>query len=183
MAYAGKARNSTINCVAFDGNNILYGCNAQRYLNGSNTYPIKDIMGRDVDNEDLIRLIFTDTTHASVDLNVESLFALQVLEMKSRAETQFENYIQNVLFIVPTYYSIRQVQAVKDSAKIAGVEHAHILSHMSAVAIDFCFNPDKYNRDINLHNVLVLILNRSNCDLALIEYTDHSARYKAYEEI
>ncbi|CAG2164954.1 unnamed protein product, partial [Oppiella nova] len=142
---------SAVNCIAFNGNRILYGCNAELYLNG-NAYDIKDIMGRDVStNEDLtkyrlnvvqknpvkVRLVFTDTTQASVDLNVESLFALQVLDMKSRAETEFKNYMQNVLFIVPTSYTIRQIQAVKDSAKIAGIEHAYILSQMSAASIKY----------------------------------------------
>ncbi|CAG2159433.1 unnamed protein product [Oppiella nova] len=184
--------NSAINCLAFDGIRVLHGCNAQLFLYGT-VFKINDIMGRDVAiNEELnkyglnivdtnplkVRLVFTDTTKASVDLNVESLFALQVLEMKSRAETQFENYMQNVLFIVPTSYTIRQIQAVKDAANIAGIDHAHILSQMSAAAIDFGFNTN--DKNTNFREVLVIMFSSNECELALIEYYNQSIKYLAY---
>ncbi|CAG2105216.1 unnamed protein product, partial [Medioppia subpectinata] len=182
------------NSLAFDGKRILYGAEAERYLNGAKSHII-DIMGRDVSDDELynyefrfvdknhlkIRLIYGDEANTSLELNVESLLALQTIEMKTAAERQFDSPMLNTLFVVPTGYTIRQLNAVRDSATIAGIEHAHFITEMSAAAIDFGFNTSNYDRNLAYREVLIVIFARNICELALVEYIDDGMRYKAYK--
>ncbi|CAG2112037.1 unnamed protein product [Medioppia subpectinata] len=182
------------NSLAFDGKRILYGAEAERYLNGAKSHII-DIMGRDVSDDELynyefrfvdknhlkIRLIYGDEANTSLELNVESLLALQTIEIKTAAERQFDSPMLNTLFVVPTGYTIRQLNAVRDSATIAGIEHAHFITEMSAAAIDFGFNTSNYDRNLAFREVLIVIFARNICELALVEYIDDGMRYKAYK--
>ncbi|CAG2101099.1 unnamed protein product [Medioppia subpectinata] len=185
-------RHRTSNCIAFDGQRLLFGREAEQHLNG-HTFDIKDLMGRDVTDDELNRypFEFVDKRHPKVrlafeynmsyDLNIESLIALQILGAKTDAEEVYDNYVKNMVFVVPTQYTIRQLNAFQDAARLAGIEHVQFITQMSSLAIDFGFNDKRHNRAIGYPYVLFILLTDSGCELALVEYQDISVKYKAYE--
>ncbi|CAG2101384.1 unnamed protein product [Medioppia subpectinata] len=182
------------NCVVFGGQNMLYGREAEQHLNG-HTFAIKDLMGRDVTDDELNRypFDFVDKRHPKVrlvfekemniELYIESLLASQVLDAKTSVEQVYENYMKNVVFILSTDYTIRKLNAFRDAATIAGIEHVQFITEMTSVAVNFGLNLSKYKRNTHFPDVFIILLTDNVCELALVEYKDMSVKYNAYKRV
>ena len=110
------------------------------------------------------------------EFSIESLIALQVLDIKSDAEKQLGNTITSAVFTVPTHYSIRKRNAFKDVGAIAGLESVHILSEITAAAIGYS-HEFKPQTEVN---VLFVAINDFECDAAVCRLIDTKIEYLFY---
>ena len=110
------------------------------------------------------------------ELSIQSMIALQVLDIKSDAEKQLGNTITSAVFTVPTHNSIRKRNAFKDVAAIAGLESVHILSEITAASIGYSH---EFKPQIEV-NVLFVAINDYECDAAVCRLIDTKIEYLCY---
>lgn len=101
------------------------------------------------------------------------------MDIKLNAEKQLGNRVTNAVFTVPTNFSLRQRNAFKDVAKMAGLESVHILSEMSSIAIGYKFHEKQVN-DENLKRVLIIIINEFECEAGICCADDKKIQFQTY---
>jgi molecular chaperone DnaK (HSP70) len=120
-----------------------------------------------------------DNSFIKRELSIESLIVLQMLNIKLDAEIQIGNIVSSAVLTLPTHYNLRQRNAFRDAAKIAGLENVQILSEISAAAIDYA-NYMKRIGNKNTNTVFFLSLDELECDAAVCSISEEKIEYKSY---
>ncbi|MEO1483399.1 MAG: molecular chaperone DnaK [Myxococcota bacterium] len=79
-----------------------------------------------------VRIRVKDRTYA-----VQEILALQLKELRDAAVNYFNEPINNAVVTVPAYFNDKQRQAVKDAARIAGLELLRIINEPTAAALAY----------------------------------------------
>ncbi len=188
------------NSIAFS-DEILFGYEAKEYNEKllsdkedsvDKNFDIKKLIAknrRDIENDELITYPFEfscDKMKVKVDnsfvknyISIESLIALQILDIKLDAEKQIGNTFTNAVLTLPTHYNLRQRNAFRDAAKIAGLENVQILSEITAAAVDY-ENYMKREGKKNTNTVFFLSINEFECDAAVCRISDANIEYKSF---
>jgi molecular chaperone DnaK (HSP70) len=177
------------------GDEILYGFEAKDYYERTyllKNFDIKQLLGRErksFTNEELnsFPLKFSDNklsvevnySDIKLDLSIESLLALIIDNIKTDAEKQFSKLMANVVITIPTNNTIIQRNLIRNVAKIAGFENIDIISELSAATIGYVIEKSKTVIS-NSRNVLFIIINRYDCDIAVCNIALNNIQFKAH---
>ena len=115
------------------------------------------------------------------DLSIESLIALQVLDIKSETEKRVNTNVTNAVFIVPINYTIRQFEDFRNVGKLSGFndEQVNIISQINCAAIGFA-EKMRLQKKNYFENVLIISLNEYECDSAVLQINDYNINYKSF---
>ncbi len=102
-------------------------------------------------------------------MSVESKILSQVKSIRLDAEKQIGNKISNAVLIVPTHFNLRQSNALKNVANIAGLESV-VLSQMSAALIGFADQTKQFND--KLRDIFLLTINDFESNAAVCSISD-----------
>jgi hypothetical protein len=176
------------------GDEILYGFEAKEYYERTylpNNFDIKQLLGRErksFTNQELssFPLKFSDNklsvevnyNEIKFDLSIESLLALMIDNIKTDAEKQFSKLMANIVITVPTNYTVIQRNHIRNVVKIAGFDNIDIISELSAAAIGYVTEKSKTTIS-NSRNVLFVVINRYDCDIAICNITFNKIQFKA----
>ena len=109
------------------------------------------------------------------NFSIESLIALQILDIKSDAEKQLSTTFSRAVFTVPTHYTIKEKDAFRDVATIAGFKWTHILSEITAAAIGYSYNVKPKDE-----MVLFVAINDFESDVSVIKLDYQTIEYQCY---
>jgi molecular chaperone DnaK (HSP70) len=185
------------NLVALE-NGIFFGCDAKNYLENSYSQPeifdFKQLLGRkrkNVTNEELKVFpfnfvenklsVYVTYNDIILDMSIESLLALLILDLKSEAEKQTGEVVQNIVLTYPTNYNLIKKNAIRNATKIAGIEgDSNIISELSAAAIGYARDKSELIGIYSKNNVLFVSMNDYECDVAVCEISRNEIKYRAY---
>ena len=181
------------NCVAID-QKLMVGSEAINYYQNSTkqkytNFDIKSIFKRSLKFGERSLLPFEMNYHdtlivARIDglvhqLSVETLVAAQVLDIKRDVEKEVKAVVNSAVFTVPTHFSIKQKNAMKDVANIAGIDSVEILSEITAAALAYASDTN-VNYKNGFNSVLFIAINGRKCDAAVCEITRNQIKYLSH---
>jgi molecular chaperone DnaK (HSP70) len=187
-------RKNRPNSLALE-NGLLFGSEAKNYLENTRLSPrfknfdIKRLLGIDIrciSEEELSCFpfiflrdklsVFVFHDDLLLYLSIEALLALLILEIKSEAETQIGGVVTNLVLTYPTCYNIVKKNALKNAIEISEIEgDFDIISEISAAAVGYATEM----RIDQKHDVLFVIVNNYEFDVAVCEVTKNEIKYKA----
>jgi molecular chaperone DnaK (HSP70) len=188
------------NSIAIE-NGIIFGSEAKNYLENTyqnitafKSFDIKRLLGRkrkNISNEELKSFPFNFvenglSVHVNYDdlmleMNIETILALLILDLKSEAEKQTGEVVQNIVLTYPTNYNLIKKNAIRNVTKIAGFEHDFdVISEISAAAIGFATDKCEIMSIDSKYKVLFIVINDFECDVAVCEITQNKIKYKSY---
>ncbi|CAG2101385.1 unnamed protein product [Medioppia subpectinata] len=185
------------NCIAFT-DQFLFGREAKEYLTANSLdteFDVKDLLARDrVDGDQLKRYPFEWCFDSPPKVHlkppalngqnncmiVETLVALQVLDIKHRAETAMKTPAQRAVFCVPTRYNTKQRRAMLDVGLIAGFDgnNVHIVNEMTAAVIAYVM--DTRRKLIFSEIVIIFAIHDNHCECGLIEVDNNCIKHLSY---
>ncbi|CAG2101034.1 unnamed protein product [Medioppia subpectinata] len=171
------------NCIAFN-NEFLFGRKARDYLtDSSNTeFDVKELLGKDrVDPEKLsqypfgnwiqnplrVRLPSPGYSGQVYSLNAETLVALQVLDIKHRAEILMKSCTEKAVFCVPTGYNSKQRRAMRDVGILSGINYVHIINEMTAAALAYVI--DSPRKSFAKEFIMIFAIHQDQFECGLIK--------------
>ena len=181
------------NCVAIE-QKLFVGSDAISYYRNSSkqkyeNFDIKSIFKKSLKYEDRsllpFEMNFDDTLIvARIDglvheLSVETLVAAQVLDIKRDVEREVIAVVNSAVFTVPTHFSIKQKNAMKDVANIAGIDSVEILSEITAAALAYASDTNVTDK-LEFKSVLFVAISGYKCDAAVCEITGNQIKYLSH---
>ena len=180
---------TTPSVVSFTKNKRLVGVAAKRIKirNPKNTiYGIREIIGKKYDDPDVQKFIKkvpfkivkdskTEKPKIIVEYRGETksyypeeIYAMIIDKLKRTAENYLGRNINEAIITVPSYYNYTQRQAIKDSARICGLNVLKIVNEEIAVCYTYGLHNEKkemnilvFNMRSNETNVSIVNLNNS----------------------
>ncbi|GMS98624.1 hypothetical protein PENTCL1PPCAC_20799, partial [Pristionchus entomophagus] len=162
-----NGRRRTPSVIAFDESQILFGETALKHAEGnrSNAIFLKDVqanLGR-IDS-----MVTVNYKGAATNFSADEVFALMLRKMKVMAEDFLKNNVTETVISVPTFFSSRQRQGLKDAASTAGLNVIRVMNSASASAVAHIYRLQKTNQEeYRRRNLLVFDQGAGPSDLAL----------------
>ena len=108
---------------------------------------------------------------------IESLIALQVLDIKSKAEKQLSTDIEKAVFVVPNHYNVLLREKFQELSVFAGfMQSVEVMYEITCAAIGYC----NYHQIYNRINVLFVAINDLKCDAAVVRLDQRAVIYEDY---
>jgi molecular chaperone DnaK (HSP70) len=188
------------NSIAIE-NGIIFGSEAKNYLEKTyqnitafESFDIKRLLGRKrktISHEELKSFPFNFvenglSVHVNYDdlmleMNIETILALLILDLKSEAEKQTGEVVQHIMLTYPTSYNLIKKNAIRNVTKIAGFERDFdVISEISAAAIGYVTDKCEIMSIDSKYKVLFVVINDFECDVAVCEITQNKIKYKSY---
>jgi hypothetical protein len=157
-------------------NGVLFGSEAQNYFSDTTScinFDFKRLLAKkrkNLTNEELRSIPFNIvenglSVHVTyddlmLDMCIETILALLILDLKSEAEKQIGDVVQNLVLTHPTNYSLTQKNAIRNATKIAEIEgDSRIISEISAAAIGYATDKCEIMSIETKYKVLFVIIN------------------------
>ena len=181
------------NCVA-DHNGILVGNEARVFheKNFIKKYDITKLLGMKIINEqDKAVIPFTINHNNKIVvfkdqkcfiLNVESLIAIQLLDIKTVIEKQLKSVVTTGVFTVPSHYAIHQKNALKDVAILTGIDSVEIISEITAAAISYATN-EMETFDHKSKKILIISINQNKLDTGVCKLKENKIEHKTFHNL
>ncbi|CAG2159425.1 unnamed protein product [Oppiella nova] len=181
------------NCIAYK-NAFTFGSEAKCSLGETYcSFDIKDILWKDwADDSELQKypfkwvkkplqvLIQSEKERGlSHKLFIQTLVALQVLNIKHAAEKLMKGSIRVALFTVRTDYRIRQRAILSDVSRIAGFERVHLITEITAATVAYVI--DKNRDSLTKEIIMVFSLDHAHCDCSIIKVSNTSIEYISHD--
>jgi molecular chaperone DnaK (HSP70) len=174
--FGNEAQNSfsdTTSFISFDFKRLL-GRKRKNVTNGE----LRSFPFNFVENRLSVHVTYDDLM---LDMCIETILSLLILDLKSEAEKQIGDVVQNLVLTYPTNYSLIQKNAIRNATKIAGIEgDSKIISEISAAAIGYATDKCEIMSIETKYKVLFVVINDYECDVAVCEISRNEIKFKAY---
>ena len=108
---------------------------------------------------------------------IESLIALQVLDIKSKAEKHLAKDIEKAVFVVPNHYNVLQREKFEELSVFAGfMQSVEVVSEITCAAIGY----SHIHKPMNRTNILFVAVNDLRCDAAVVRLDQRAVIYEDY---
>lgn len=134
--------------VAYEDGKVLVGAEAKEYENA--IFSVKRLLGRNLQSfkKRYPFLNISDKDNISIDVNGEDVNVVKIasdifLKLKKKAENCLGKNVKRAVVTVPAYFDNSSRNAVKNAAKIAGLDVVRLLSEPTAAALSYGVDKNK----------------------------------------
>jgi molecular chaperone HscA len=134
--------------VAYDNGKTIVGIDAEKYDNA--IFSIKRLLGRNLQSfkKQYPLLNINDKDNISIDLDGKNINVIKIasdifIKLKESAENFLNKKVSKAVITVPAYFDNSSRNAVKNAAKIAGIDTLRLLSEPTAAALFYGVDKNK----------------------------------------